>query len=275
MTVRRILNASNPKLASGLRGIVTTVEQLVKVGSLIEKDWGNSKEYWCRVQQHNPADRSSKKFPKKAVQGQSSGHSADLASVLGAPTLLVVPVAIRGSRGDAVLDTGCTYSLMSSTLWTNIKKAGEALGSECQRFVMANGQESKAVGKATLLLTLNNAHYTVNVYVLDDHQLCMPLLLGLDFMRTSQLTLRPHLGKYVMPGAGNTSSCTRPETHWSGAMWSLRPICIWPSLNISATTSLLLHFWRFNLKWSGRCCGNGHQSGQSPRVPPMSSSTTY
>ena len=198
--VHRILKASNPKLASGLRGIVTTVEQLVKVGSLIEKDWGNSKEYWCRVQQHKPADRSSKKFPKKDVQGQSSGHSADLASVLGAPTLLVVPVAIRGSRGDAVLDTGCTYSLMSSTLWTNIKKAGEALGSECQRFVMANGQESKAVGKATLLLTLNNTHYTINVYVLDDHQLCMPLLLGLDFMRTSQLTLRPHLGKYVMPG---------------------------------------------------------------------------
>src|SRR4029434_2482203 len=108
--VRRILNASNPKLASGLRGIVTTVEQLVKVGSLIEKDWGNSKEYWCRVQQHKPADRSSKKCPKKDVQGQSSGHSADLASVLGAPTLLVVPVAIRGSRGDAVLDTGCTRS---------------------------------------------------------------------------------------------------------------------------------------------------------------------
>uniref|UniRef100_A0A3B3IMZ4 ribonuclease H n=1 Tax=Oryzias latipes TaxID=8090 RepID=A0A3B3IMZ4_ORYLA len=30
--------------------------------------------------------------------------------------------------------------------------------------------------------------------------LCMPLLLGLDFLCTSQLTLKPHLGKYVMTG---------------------------------------------------------------------------
>ncbi|XP_076143536.1 uncharacterized protein LOC143125720 [Alosa pseudoharengus] len=200
--VRRILSACNPKLASGLCGIVSTVEQLVKVGSLIEKDWGNSKDYWSHVQQNNPMERNPRKNwrDKKPDQGQGRGQSADLASVLGAPTLLVMPLAIRGSKGDAVLDTGCTYSLMCRTLWNNIKKTGEALCEEHQKFVMANGQESKAVGKATLLLTLNDAHYTVNVYILEDNQLCMPLLLGLDFMRTSQLTLKPHLGKYVMPG---------------------------------------------------------------------------
>ena len=42
--VRRILSASNPRLVSGLSGIVTTVDQMVKVGSLIEKDWSNSKD---------------------------------------------------------------------------------------------------------------------------------------------------------------------------------------------------------------------------------------
>lgn len=197
--VRRILNACNPRLASGLRDIVSTVEQLVKVGSLIEKDWGNSKDHWNRVQRSNPNYHSTKNQNKKAERGQA--QAGEVGSVLGVPTLLVVPVAVRGSRGDAVVDTGCTYSLMSSRLWESIKKNGESLCSTgSQKFVMANGQESRAIGKVFLLLALNNVHYTLSVFVLEESQLCMPLLLGLDFLCTSQLTLKPHLGRYVMPG---------------------------------------------------------------------------
>ncbi|MEQ2170006.1 hypothetical protein GOODEAATRI_030751 [Goodea atripinnis] len=35
---------------------------------------------------------------------------------------------------------------------------------------------------------------------LTDDKLCMPLLLGLDFMNVSQILLKPHLGSYVLPG---------------------------------------------------------------------------
>ena len=113
----------------------------------------------------------------------------------------MVPVVIRGSKGDAVLDSGCTYSLMSNTLWNNIKKAGESLSlSEIPRFNMANRQESRAMGKTALLLTLQDAHVTISTHVLSDDHLCMPLLLGLDFMCASQLVLKPHLRKYILPG---------------------------------------------------------------------------
>ncbi|XDV22120.1 hypothetical protein PO909_027079 [Leuciscus waleckii] len=174
--VRRILSACNPRFASGLRGIVSTVEQVVKTALL-------------------------KKPSKKPEHGQGWSHSADVATVFGIPTLLVVPIAIRGSSGDAVLDSGCTYSLMSKTLWNNIKKAGETLSaSEIPRFIMANGQESKAIGTTTLLLSFHDAHITVSIHVLSDDQLCMPLLLGLDFMCASQIALKPHLRKYVMAG---------------------------------------------------------------------------
>ena len=154
-TVRHILSECNPKLASGLRGIVSTVDQVVKMGSLIEKDWSNSKELSSRIYQGNPTDSFSKKPPRKPEYGQGRGHGADIAAVLGVPSLFVVPVIIRGSKDDAVLYSGCTYSMMSSTLWNNIKKAGETLSlSEIPRFIMASGQECKAKGKTTLLLTL-------------------------------------------------------------------------------------------------------------------------
>ncbi len=84
---------------------MSTVEQLVRVGSLIERDWSNSKDYWSRVQQNNPTDHTVKKATKKSDQGQSHGWGADLASVLGVPTLLMVPVAIRaGHRMHLLLD---------------------------------------------------------------------------------------------------------------------------------------------------------------------------
>lgn len=122
--VHRILSACNPRLASGMRGTVSTVEQLVKVGSLIEKDWSNNKDYWSRVQQSHPL----KKAGKKTDQGPGQSAVADLAAAMGEPSLLVVPISVRGSKGDAVLDSGCTYSLMSHSLWKAVRKELPFLG---------------------------------------------------------------------------------------------------------------------------------------------------
>uniref|UniRef100_A0AAV2LKF0 Uncharacterized protein n=1 Tax=Knipowitschia caucasica TaxID=637954 RepID=A0AAV2LKF0_KNICA len=90
---------------------------------------------------------------------------------------------------------------MSHSLWKAIKKDGEILASsEIPKFVMANGQENKALGKATLLFCLHDFHGMLGVHVLADDNLCMPLLLGLDFMSMCQVTLKPHCRRYIMPG---------------------------------------------------------------------------
>lgn len=90
---------------------------------------------------------------------------------------------------------------MCGSLWRSIKKSGESLrDSEIPTFLMANRQESGALGRVDLLLTLHDVQVTVSVHVLSDDKLRMPLLLGLDFMCASQTILVPHLLKYILPG---------------------------------------------------------------------------
>ncbi|KAL6477524.1 hypothetical protein MHYP_G00133590 [Metynnis hypsauchen] len=166
--VWRILNACNPRLASGLRGIVSTVDQLVKTGSMIEKDWASSKGYWSRVQN------------------------------------------IWGAKGDAVLDTGSTYTLMQESLWGLIARKDEDL-LRCgnQAFIMADGQESKALGKFPLVLKFHDVSHKLDVYVLKDDSLYMPVFLGLDFLINSQMSLQPHLGKYTLPNGKSHQFLTK------------------------------------------------------------------
>lgn len=60
-TVSRILNNINPRVAGCLRGIVRTVEYLVKIGSMVEKDCLNTKDYWQKVGGQNFKDKGGEK----------------------------------------------------------------------------------------------------------------------------------------------------------------------------------------------------------------------
>lgn len=87
--VRRIFNAYNPCLASGLKGIMTTVDQLIKTGSIIEHDWASSKDYWSKIQSANHSEHYNKKKTKTV-----SEKSGELATMQGMPSLMVIPVQI-------------------------------------------------------------------------------------------------------------------------------------------------------------------------------------
>lgn len=128
--VRRILNNCNPKLATSLRGTVTTVDQLVKVGSMVEKDWAATKGYWKKVQEQPSSERTQRKGPTPKVSLQVSvvdnkaRHKMNKGEDL---TVLVVPIEVRGLKGEAIFDTGCTYSLMTHHLWKQIVREREML----------------------------------------------------------------------------------------------------------------------------------------------------
>ena len=193
--VRRILNNSNPKIAGCLRGTVTTVAQLVKVGSMVEKDCSGAKEYWQKV--HASSDRQEKKPSDKR-----SKHGAAELTVVQHQThrdkdqqgLLLVPITIRGMQGDAVVDTGSTFTLMKQSLWRQVTAADENfLPAERQRFVMADGTTHQALGKKTICLDWHGKQWPAEVHVMDDRHLAFPVILGLDFLATTGVLI--HLAK--------------------------------------------------------------------------------
>lgn len=58
--VSRILKNNNPRVAGCPRGTVNTVEQLVKVGALVEKDCMGAKDYWLKVGTQSSKVRNNK-----------------------------------------------------------------------------------------------------------------------------------------------------------------------------------------------------------------------
>lgn len=58
-------------MAGCLRGVVKTVDQLVKVGTMVEKDCSASKKYWQKVDYQRDMDRGDKKGEKEPRKGRT------------------------------------------------------------------------------------------------------------------------------------------------------------------------------------------------------------
>lgn len=182
--VRRVLNNINPKVAGCLRGTVTTISQLVKVGSMVEKDCAGSKGYWQKVQAH-PGTAGQKRSDKKVY----SRGSADVSVVQPhsvekiEQTLLFVPISIQGHHLQAVVDTGSTYTLMRETVWNKVSSSDERFSwKDRQRFALADGTVHQAKGRKIVSVRWHDIAYDVPVYVMEDQHLAYPLIVGLDFL---------------------------------------------------------------------------------------------
>ncbi|KAK3548531.1 hypothetical protein QTP70_013379 [Hemibagrus guttatus] len=120
--VSRILNNINPRLAGCLRGTITTVEQLIKVGTRVEKDCLGAKDYWQKVGKLNPEEKGPFKQPSSLGPKELSGVSLAQPhnSKLWSPSLLQVPLQVVKKELQTMIDTGSSFALMRHSVWQSL-----------------------------------------------------------------------------------------------------------------------------------------------------------
>ncbi len=191
--VRRILNSCNPSLASSLRGAMHTVEQLVKVGSLVERDLNSKKDYWARVNQLKGTNEGKKSASSRRDQlPKSPSTSVQHISLIQTttPPLLKVAIGVGRYHVEAVVDTGLTYSLMQKQLWESVKKPEERLLQGSSRtFMVADGKALESEGRTPVDYDWHGMVWSIDTYIMSDEHLAFPLILGLDFLRQTRVQL--------------------------------------------------------------------------------------
>ncbi len=185
MTEREILQAilrnCNPRIASILRGTVSTIEELVRVGTLVERDLNEERVFWRQRQ----AEHATLRGGGKPGRGRPNSHSIAVYTEVYQPpmTTLTLPLNIRNHHLEAIIDTGSSYSLIQESLWDQIKQEGETLqSSKGQTFSLANGHIQHALGKVSLQCVVHNQVYPFRVFVMRNHDLTFPLIIGLEFL---------------------------------------------------------------------------------------------
>lgn len=150
MTEKEILQAAlrncNPRLASILRGTVTSFDDLVHTGALVERDIAEERAFWKQRQAEQSFRRGGQ---DKYNRGKPRSHSMALVT-RGNVKLLTLTITLRNHSCEDIMDTGSSYSLIQESLWRRWKDETESWqSSRGQTFALANGHVQRALGEVT------------------------------------------------------------------------------------------------------------------------------
>ncbi|RXN17379.1 Retrovirus-related Pol poly from transposon [Labeo rohita] len=293
--VSRILNNINPRVAGCLRGTVRTVEQLVKVGSKVEKDCMGAKDYWQKVGGQNNKEKANKRSTERPTSRDLAGLSIAQPQPLN--SLLLVPITVKGKEVKAVLDTGSTYILMQESLWRQLGGDTSSLTpTSPQRFIMADGKVHQATNQSTINKWQDKV-CSVDTYILKDAHLAFPLIAGLDFLRVAgalldvgqsrygfktgtSYTFYPFMTSSIIPGP--TTTLTGENTHnaavtlyyalpptWKPSLTTLIPVPVpcWDSDKQEELLQLMATWPRTTSNVLGRIAVEQHIIILSDEVP--------
>lgn len=108
--LQAILRNCNPRLASLLRGSVQNVAELVRIGTQIERDFGEARRYWSNV---NTESQKKKVLPNKDSGPKPSFVNTRVVQCvqqLVQPPfkMITLPILLCNRFFQAIVDTGST-----------------------------------------------------------------------------------------------------------------------------------------------------------------------
>ncbi len=206
--VQATLRNCNPRLASLLRGTVKTIDELVRLGTQIEKDWAESKKRWSQEKGEERKNNSSggKNQPNRLMLLDPNSNSQ-------CNSVLQAPIVLNHSFFNAVIDTGSTFSLMQQEVWQRLKRKDENLTRSAQTFMLANGQSKKTQGKVLWECEMYGAKHEITFHVMDDKDLAVPIILGLDFLREAKITIDFNVSCISLPDTNSSHPMCFNKTH--------------------------------------------------------------
>lgn len=181
--IQAILRNCNPRLVSLLRGNLQSVHELVRVGTQAERDISESKKYWnmMNVDEQRKKNVMSQESQRKSTPSYTRVVQNIIENLQHNSRNLTIPLNIQGKQLAALIDTGSSLSLMQKSQWKHLCNEEILLLSRGQTFLLANGHHQAAVGKVSWMVKVHNVPVDVEFYIMNDSDLAVPVILGMDF----------------------------------------------------------------------------------------------
>ncbi len=102
---------------------------------------------------------------------------------------VTIPLILWNSYDFAIVDTGSTFSPIQKSLWKKLSGHEDYQSSGDQTFLLANGQKQSSLGKVNWDCEVQGQKMNVTFYVMQDSDLTVPIILGIDFLLKSKMVL--------------------------------------------------------------------------------------
>ncbi len=165
------------------------------------KDFDESKRYWSQVNIEEQKKKSqhcqdSQRKPPHAntriVQSHNNLVQSDLKTV-------TIPIILQGRYFKAMLIPAAPCHLSRNLVGSSYAKKSNSSQVKDSRFCLPMDSDKTAIGKVEWGCEIQGQHMELTLFILNDTDLTVPIILGMDFLLTSGIKLDFQKAQHSLP----------------------------------------------------------------------------